>query len=95
MSKFRGSEIVERRIFVKTKKQTSTGMGSLDASCLKGYSMLLGTLLILVSVSGIGFGVFLLFGEPLAQQTYHTYRPNFEDIGELAIDYLLYMSPAE
>ena len=63
-------------------------MGSLDASCLKGYSMLLGALLILVSVSGIGFGVFLLFGEPLAQQTYHTYRPNFEDIGELATDYL-------
>jgi len=60
-------------------------MGSLDASCLKGYSMLLGALLILVSVSGIGFGVFLLFGEPLAQQTYHTYRPNFEDIGPLMV----------
>ena len=57
-------------------------MGTSDAKCLKTYSVLLGSILILVSVGGIGFGLFLLFGEPFANQTNQTYRPDFENIGE-------------
>ena len=54
----------------------------MEPGCLKGYSMFLGSVMLPVSISGIAFSAFLLFGEPLANQTYHTYRPNWEDIGE-------------
>ena len=56
-------------------------MGASDAKCLKAYSVTLGSVLILVSVGGIGFSLFLLFGEPFANQTNQTYRPDFENIG--------------
>lgn len=58
-------------------------MGASDAKCLKAYSVTLGSVLILVSIGGIGFSLFLLFGEPFANQTNQTYRPDFENIGGL------------
>ena len=56
-------------------------MGLCDLSCLKVFSMMIGILLVLVSVAGVGYSIFMLFGEPLAQETFHTYRPNWENIG--------------
>ena len=50
--------------------------------CLKTYSMAVGTVLMLLSVAGIGFCLFMLFGEPFAIQTQDTYAPNWEDLGE-------------
>ena len=58
-------------------------MGVFDPGCLKGYCIILGTFLLFISLGGIGFSLFLLFGEPLAKQTYHTYRPNWEEIGKI------------
>jgi len=49
--------------------------------CLKAYCISLGTLLLLASVAGIGFCLFLLFGDPFAVQTQGTYSPNWENIG--------------
>ena len=49
--------------------------------CLKSYSMAVGTVLMLLSVAGIGFCLFMLFGEPFAIQTQDTYAPNWEDLG--------------
>jgi len=40
-----------------------------------------GTVLMLLSVAGIGFCLFMLFGEPFAIQTQDTYAPNWEDLG--------------
>eukprot|EP00090_Calanus_glacialis_P046621 TRINITY_DN9239_c0_g1_i1.p1 TRINITY_DN9239_c0_g1~~TRINITY_DN9239_c0_g1_i1.p1 ORF type:complete len:182 (-),score=27.41 TRINITY_DN9239_c0_g1_i1:434-979(-) len=55
-------------------------MGVCDLPCLKTYSILLGCVLMLASVSGIGLCLFMLFGEPYARQTYDTYTPNWENI---------------
>merc|ERR1712227_107972 len=60
-------------------------MGGADPGCLKGYAIFVGVVFLPVSIAGIGFSVFLLFGEPFASQTNHTYRPNWEDIGPLII----------
>ena len=57
-------------------------MGGADPGCLKGYAIFVGVVFLPVSIAGIGFSVFLLFGEPFASQTNHTYRPNWEDIGK-------------
>jgi hypothetical protein len=54
--------------------------------CLKSYSMAVGTVLMLVSVAGIGFCLFMLFGEPFAVQTQDTYAPNWEDLGKFSSD---------
>ena len=43
--------------------------------------MAVGTVLMLLSVAGIGFCLFMLFGEPFAIQTQDTYAPNWEDLG--------------
>ena len=58
-------------------------MGVCDLPCLKVFSMMLGCVLILPSLAGIGYSIYLLFGEPLANVSYSTYKPNWEDIGEL------------
>jgi len=55
-------------------------MGLCDLPCLKTYSILLGSVLMLASVSGIGLCLFMLFGEPFARHTYDTYTPNWENI---------------
>ena len=47
--------------------------------------MLVGGILLLASVAGIGFSLFMLFGDPFAQRTGGTYRPNWEDIGEVLL----------
>jgi len=60
-------------------------MGLCDLPCLKAYGMLLGTLLLLASVSGIGLSLFMLFGEPFARYTHDTYSPNWENIGPAAV----------
>ena len=57
-------------------------MGLCDLSCLKVFSMMIGCVLVVASVAGVGFSIFLLFGEPLAKQTYDTYKPNWENIGD-------------
>jgi hypothetical protein len=46
--------------------------------------MAVGTVLMLVSVAGIGFCLFMLFGEPFAVQTQDTYAPNWEDLGKFS-----------
>ena len=56
-------------------------MGSANPKCLKYFCMIIGTVLLFVSIGGIGFSLYLLFGEPLAKETNHTYRPNWEEIG--------------
>jgi hypothetical protein len=48
--------------------------------------MAVGTVLMLVSVAGIGFCLFMLFGEPFAVQTQDTYAPNWEDLGKFSSD---------
>jgi len=58
-------------------------MGAFNPRKLKGYCVTLGTILTLVSLCGIGFSLYLLFGEPLAKETNKTYRPNWEEIGPL------------
>ena len=47
--------------------------------------MMVGSILVLASVAGVGYSIFLLFGDPLAKQTYDTYKPNWENIGELLL----------
>merc|ERR1712048_702269 len=46
---------------------------------------MLGFVLILASLVGVGSSIYLLFGEPLANVSYGTYKPNWEDIGPLMI----------
>ena len=50
--------------------------------CLKNYCMTIGCIMLLASVAGIGFCLFMLFGDSLAIQTQDTYAPNWEDLGE-------------
>ena len=57
-------------------------MGVCDLTCLKVFSMMLGFVFVLASLLGVGSSIYLLFGEPLANVSYGTYRPNWEDIGE-------------
>ena len=63
-------------------------MGVCDLTCLKVFSMMLGFVLILASLAGVGTSIYLLFGEPLADVSYGTYKPNWEDIGEFYISYI-------
>ena len=42
---------------------------------------LLQVFLLLASVAGIGFSLFMIFGDPFARDTYGTYRANWENIG--------------
>ena len=44
--------------------------------------MMLGFVLILASLAGVATSIYLLFGEPLADVSYSTYKPNWEDIGK-------------
>ena len=60
-------------------------MGVCDLTCLKVFSMMLGFVLILASLAGVGTSIYLLFGEPLANVSYGTYKPNWEDIGEFLL----------
>jgi len=60
-------------------------MGVCDLPCLKVYSILLGTILMLASVSGIGLCLFMLFGEPFARYTHDTYTPNWENIAPASL----------
>jgi len=48
---------------------------------LKSFCVFLGCVLLLLSVAGIGFCLFMLFGDPFAAYTYDTYSPNWENIG--------------
>jgi len=56
-------------------------MALCGASCLKTFCVLLAGLLFLVSCAGIAFSLYMLFGEPFAQRSGKTYRPNWENIG--------------
>jgi len=47
---------------------------------LKSFCVFLGAVLLLFSVAGIGFCLFMLFGDPFASYTYNTYSPNWENI---------------
>eukprot|EP00092_Neocalanus_flemingeri_P021594 GFUD01023424.1.p1 GENE.GFUD01023424.1~~GFUD01023424.1.p1 ORF type:complete len:184 (-),score=41.95 GFUD01023424.1:667-1218(-) len=60
-------------------------MGVCDLPCLKAYSIILGCILMLASVSGIGLCLFMLFGDPFARDTYNTYTPNWENIAPAAV----------
>ena len=51
-------------------------------------SIMLGLVLVLASLAGVGTSIYLLFGEPLADVSYGTYKPNWEDIGEFYISYI-------
>lgn len=75
------SRIVSEENVLMNIENVNFDMGASDAKCLKAYSVTLGSVLIFVSVGGIGFSLFLLFGEPFANQTNQTYRPDFENIG--------------
>ena len=54
-----------------------------STSFLRGFAVLTGVILTLASVFGIGFSLFLIFGEPLDRYTSGTYTPSWEDIGML------------
>jgi hypothetical protein len=56
-------------------------MALCGVSCLKSFCVLLAGLLFLVSCAGIAFSLYMLFGEPFAQRSGNTYRPNWENIG--------------
>jgi len=56
-------------------------MALCGVSCLKSFCVVLAGLLFLMSCAGIAFSLYMLFGEPFAQRSGNTYRPNWENIG--------------
>ena len=56
-----------------------------SSSALVCSCVLVGGAFLVASVSGIGFSLFLLFGDPFYGATDGTYDPSFEDIGKLDI----------
>jgi len=51
-------------------------------TCLKNYCISIGSLLLLVSLTGLGFCLFLLFADPVSELTQHTSTgPNWENLG--------------
>ena len=56
-----------------------------SSSALVCSCVLVGGAFLVASVSGIGFSLFLLFGDPFYGATDGTYDPSFEDIGKLHI----------
>jgi len=54
---------------------------SFSLVCLKQYCICVGVVMLLASVAGIGFCLFMLFGQPFSVQTQRTYAPNWENIG--------------
>ena len=53
-----------------------------SSSALVCSCVLVGGAFLVASVSGIGFSLFLLFGDPFYGATDGTYDPSFEDIGD-------------
>jgi len=64
-----------------SKRGSEERMALCGVSCLKSFCILLAGLLFLVSCAGIAFSLYMLFGEPFAQRSGNTYRPNWENIG--------------
>jgi len=54
-------------------------------SCLRNYTITVAVFLLLASVAGIGFSLFMIFGDPFARDTYGTYRANWENIAPAAV----------
>ena len=55
-------------------------------TCLKNYCISIGTLLLLVSLTGLGFCLYLLFADPVSELTQHTSTgPNWENLGMLKV----------
>ena len=56
-----------------------------SSSALVSICIIVGCVFVVASVSGIGLSLFLLFGDPFLGATDGTYKPSFEDIGNLLI----------